>query len=145
MALRLDGSPVTAPFDGILKAWAVRGAQGRIALQILEPRDDGFSRFNGTRIVTVDGRDGTQRFRADRLVPKGARFGIEIAPGGGVGIRSGVDGAATARFFGLLRRPAEVPDRRGGDAEELLLRVELVPRPGVRRQEEQAQEVVLPG
>ncbi len=130
MQHRLDGRPLVTPFEGVVKAWAVRGARGRIALQILVPREGGFSRYNGTRVVTVGELAGTRVFRADRLVPKGARFGLEIEPGGAVGIRTGVEGAATARFFGLLRRPPEPPDLRGGENEELLLRVDVVRRRG---------------
>ncbi len=112
MQTELDGRPLVAPFAGIVRAWAVRGAKGRLALQILKPKDDGFTRYNGTRVVTVNDPDAPRVFRADRLVPKGARFGIEIAPGGGVGIRSAGPGASTSRFFGLLRGRPERADPR---------------------------------
>lgn len=128
LQLQLDGRPLEAPFKGIARTWAVRGATGRVALQILVPVDGGYSRYNGTRFVTVDDPDATRVFRSDRLVPKGARFGLELAPGGGVGVRSAGDGASTGRVFGRLRYASEVPDLRGGEGQELQLRVDLVRR-----------------
>ena len=61
-------------------------------------------------------------------MPRGARFALEVSLGATIGIRRGVGGARTARFLGPLRIEPRAPRRAGGAREELLLRVDVVPR-----------------
>jgi hypothetical protein len=123
----LRGRPLVSSSDGIVRAWAVRGASGPLVLQVVRPQGGRFVAYNRSATVTIDDAEATTVVPADLSVPKGARFALEVAPGGGVGIRRGIDGATTARFSGPLRSDARPADPRGGDGEELLLRVDVVP------------------
>jgi hypothetical protein len=122
------GEPARAPFDGIVRGWAVRGASGRIRLQIVRETPDGYTRYNATPPVVVDDPSAARYVRADASVPEGARFGLELSPGAGAGVRRGVDGAATHHVFGLLRAAPERGDPARG--EELMLRVDIARRRG---------------
>ena len=122
----LRGRPLVVAQRSLVHGWAVRGARGRLTLQVLQPTPDGYINYNHTRTVTAADPDRTYYFRADRSVPIGARFALEVDPAGAVGVRRSVAGARTARFFGPLRTPAREPtDARSG--EELLLRVDVAP------------------
>ncbi len=127
MQTDLGGRPLVVPYRGLVRAWAVRGARGRVSLQILRPTPQGYLLYNNTRSVALDGTP--RRIAADRSVPKGSRFALLVEPGGGIGVRGGVAGAADTRFIGPVtsreaRRPGST--KRG---EELLLRVDVVRRP----------------
>jgi hypothetical protein len=124
----LPGRPLVARSDGIVRSWAVRGASGRLALQVLRPVGDRFTTYNHGPMVTIERAEETHVVRANMSVPKGARFGLEVAPGAAVGLRHGVPGARTWRFFSPLRGDQRRPDTAGGEGEELLLRVDVVPR-----------------
>lgn len=128
MQAALPGHPLVAPSDGIVRGWAVRGVRGRVALQVIVPSGGGFVTYNRGPMVTVDDRGAPRVIAADMSVPKGARFAIEVAPGAAIGLRRGVPGAATARFLGPLRSAARPGRPTGGEGEELLLRVDVVPR-----------------
>jgi hypothetical protein len=120
----LAGRPLVAPSAGLVRGWAVRGASGRMRLQIVVRRGGGYVAYNRSRPVTV--APGAPRyFRADRSFPAGASFALEVFPGAAVGIRRGADGA-TARFFSPLRATVRSADRVGGERQELLLRVDVV-------------------
>ncbi|WP_354701170.1 hypothetical protein DSM112329_01477 [Paraconexibacter sp. AEG42_29] len=122
------GRPLVAPVSGLVRSWSVRGARGRLSLQVLQPAGDGFVAYNGSPIVTVATADAVRTFATSMSVPRGARFALEVAPGGAVGLRRAARGAVTARFFGPLRGEARVADDSRGRGEELLLRVDVVPR-----------------
>jgi hypothetical protein len=123
----LPGRPLTAPAAGIVRAWAVRGAGGPVALQILRAQGDRFVAYNRSATITIDDAHVTTVVPSDLSVPRGARFALEVAPGGGVGIRRGVAGASTARFSGPLRSDPRGKDPGTARGEELLLRVDVVP------------------
>jgi hypothetical protein len=125
--LDLPGREVAAP-AGRIRAWVVRGVRGRVALQILRERDGQWVATGKTRFVTIDDPDTTRVTRVDRRVPAGARFALEVAPGGAVGMRQGHGGSRLGRFVGPLRYTQRRVDARGGDGDELLLRVDVVPR-----------------
>jgi hypothetical protein len=132
MQAALPGRPLVAPRRSLVRAWAVRGATGRVGLQVLRATDAGFIAYNRGRSVTIDDPDSVTVVPADMSVPKGARFALELAPGSGVGVRRGVHAARTERFFGPVRlAPAKAA--AAVDGEELLLRVDLVPRPAGAR------------
>ena len=77
----------------------------------------------------MDDPDTVAVFAADRSAPKGARFALEVTPGAAVGLRRGVTGAVTGRFFDPLRmEPPRVPGMTRD--EELLLRVEVAQQTG---------------
>lgn len=118
-------SPSAAP--GLVRGWAVRGVRGSVALQVLVPDGDHFVAYNRSAMVTIDD-DGPRVIPASMSFPAGARFALEVGPNTAVGLRRGVPGAGTARFIGPLRSQARPARTAGGDGEELLLRVNVVPR-----------------
>ena len=110
-----------------MRAWAVRGVSGRVRLQILQPVGDRFTTYNHSDMVTVADAEETRVVPADLSVPAGARFALEVSPGATVGLRGGVAGARTLRFFSPLRGDRRRPDPAGGQGQELLLRVDVAP------------------
>lgn len=128
MQAALPGRPLVAPSDGIVRGWAVRGVRGRVALQVLVPAGGGFDAYSRSAMVTIDDPAAAPLIPADLSVPSGARFALEVSPGATIGIRRGLRGARTARFLGPLRIEPRAPRRAGGAGEELLLRVDVVPR-----------------
>ncbi|MFN8121941.1 MAG: hypothetical protein U0237_05875 [Thermoleophilia bacterium] len=124
----LAGRPLVTPAAGTVRSWAVRGVRGRVRLQVLVPAGrGGFRSYVSGPFVEVPD-DGAHRMGADLSFPAGARFALELAPGTAVGLRDGVAGARTLRFFGALRFEPRVPDGTRGADQELLLRVDVVPR-----------------
>jgi hypothetical protein len=128
MQAALPGRALVATSAGLVRGWAARGVRGRVALQVIVPRGSGFVVYNRGPMVTVDDTGAPRLIAADMSVPKGARFAIEVAPGAAVGIRRGVPGAGTARFLGPLRSAVRPARAAGGEGQELLLRVDVVPR-----------------
>jgi hypothetical protein len=128
MQATLPGRPLVAARAGLVRGWAVRGFRGRVALQVVVPAGDGFVVYNRGPSVSVDDRGAPRVIAADMSFPKGARFAIEVAPGAAIGIRRTVPDAGTVRFLGPLRSAARPARAAGGEGEELLLRVDVVPR-----------------
>ena len=125
----LAGRAATAPGDGVIRSWAVRGASGELTLQVARV-DDGRVAVTGfSQTVTVTDR-GPHAFRANVPVRRGDVIGVLLGPGATVGTRAAGAGATVSRWPGGL--PYR-PEARAGTsvAGELLLRadVELGARP----------------
>lgn len=127
MQAALPGGQLVVSQRGLVRAFAVRGASGRLRLQVLQRKDGGYTAYNRSRTVTIDDPDTAALIKVDMSVPKGARFGLEVEPGGAVGIRRDVDGAEIRHFFGPVRTSPQPPDPGHGRGEELLLRVDMQP------------------
>lgn len=125
MQAALPGTALAAG-PGLVRGWAVRGVRGTVALQVLVPAGDGFMAYNRSEPIEIDAGDRARLVPADLSYPAGARFALEVGPGTSIGLRRGVEGAQTARFFGPLRSEPRAPRTIGGDGEELLLRVDVV-------------------
>lgn len=129
---------------GVVRRWVVAGVRGRVYLQVLIPQGRDWQVVGESppavvddprRVVVIDRpknvvtlTSGDTRVKQRLVVPEGARFGLRMAPGATVGIRSGVAGARVAQFLGptTFIEPSG-PTRRPGRGEELMLRVEVVP------------------
>lgn len=123
----LPGRRLVVARAGAVVGWHVRGARGLVALRVIRPRAGGrFASAGGSEFQALDG--GLRSFRAALAVRRGDRLGIELAPGAAAGLRATVRGATTARFVDPLRSESRPPDPGGGRDEELLLRVDYVPR-----------------
>ena len=128
----LSGRPMVAPVDGEITSWAVRGARGTLALQVLRGR--------GNRLVQVR-RSGDEEIpgaevhvaRSNLRVAAGDRLALEVFPTASVGIRRSGPRAAVDRWFGPLVEPARPPERPAGTGldHELLLRVDIRPAAAV--------------
>lgn len=123
----LAGRPLIAPAAGIVRAWAVRGVRGQVRLQVLVPDGRALRQTVAGPVVTIPDT-GVHVIASDLSVPAGARFALGLAPGSAAGLRDGVAGARTLRFYGLLRGDPRVPDDGRGAGQELLLRVDVAPR-----------------
>jgi hypothetical protein len=126
----LGGRAIVAPRAGTITSWAVRGARGTLALQVLRERNGRSVQIEKTAEETVAG-PAVHVARSHVVVAAGDRVALEVAPGTAVGIRRTGARASTDRWFGPLVRPARRPERPPGTGldRELLLRVDL--RPGV--------------
>jgi tRNA A-37 threonylcarbamoyl transferase component Bud32 len=134
---RLPGRPVVVRRNGLIVGWAVRGARGELALQVLRPRGAEFVEASRSRFeLTTDAE--VQRFPATLPVRRGDQVGVEFAPGAAIGVRGGPGGAATARWLDPLHADARAPSLPPGSGldREILLRVEYVPgrKPRLPRQ-----------
>jgi protein kinase-like protein len=125
---RLAAQLLTPRRGGVIRRWAVQGARGHLALQVL--RRHGRAYFMVARSPYVSIPDGGLHVLPANLpIQPGDLVGLAVTPGAAVGVRRGTDGAAMVRWFGplfLTVRPPEQPERSGFD-HELLLRVEYVP------------------
>ncbi|MEA2333407.1 MAG: serine/threonine kinase PknH [Thermoleophilaceae bacterium] len=127
---RLAGRALVPPGPGAIRRWAVRGARGELALQMIRARGDGYVSVARTRYELVADK-GVHVLPANLSVRTGDRVGVQLAPGAAIGVRPGVPGATTARWLGQLflePRPIELGAGSGFD-HELLLRVEYTPGP----------------
>ena len=125
---QLGGLPMTPGSSGVIRRWAVSGARGELALQVLRRRGDDFYLVARTQYLLVPDT-GAHLLAANLPVRAGDLVGLAVAPGAAVGVRDGVRGAATARRFGPPDVYAQRFERGAGigSDQELLLRVEYVP------------------
>jgi Protein tyrosine and serine/threonine kinase len=125
---RLPGRAVSPSRDGAIRRWTVRGARGRLALQVLRRRGRTFTAIARTPYVQIaDG--GLHTLPADLEVRAGDLVGLQVTPGAAVGVRRSAHGATTARSFEALTfdtRAVDHPEGTGFDY-EVMLRVEYVP------------------
>jgi serine/threonine-protein kinase len=118
----LPGATLVVPQSGVIRRWGVRSAHGELALTVLREREGGFFAVANSRHEFVADA-GPHAFATDLAVDQGDLVGVTVLPGSAVGERSAA-GAATSRWPGRIRgRQAPA----AGEAEEVLLRVELLP------------------
>jgi hypothetical protein len=121
--------------DGTITSWAVRGARGTLALQVLRRQGNGLVQVDRSADERVPG-PGVHVARTALPVAAGDRVALIVPPGAAVGVRGDGPRAATERWFGPLLEPARPPERPAGTGldRELLLRVDI--RPGPRGADE---------
>lgn len=133
MQARLPGRRISAARDGVVVGWAVRGARGELALQVVRSGPQGFTDVGRTAFVPVPD-EGLHRFDSDLPIRRGDRIAVELRPGSGIGLREDFAGAVTERWIARLnggpRPPSRLRDRRLDH--ELLLAAAYVPG-GVRQ------------
>jgi hypothetical protein len=130
--LRRGGHREVFAADGVVRRWAVRGASGDLALQIVRPTGRG--RYAGTATSRTERvtSPGVHVFTTDLAARRGDLVGLLVRPGAGVGIVPGAGGAATLRFTSPLRAgfAARPPEQGAGSGFDraVELRVEYEPR-----------------
>jgi hypothetical protein len=119
---------VAVPIDGTITSWAVRGARGTLALQVLRGRGSRLLQVAKSREETVPGPEPSQ-FPTNLHVIAGDRVALEVSPMSAIGVRRSGPPAANDRWFGPLLEPARPPERPAGSGldHELLLRVDVRP------------------
>jgi|GEM_PF-2541454 len=127
MQRKLPGRPIQAPSDGAIRSWSVRGADGELALQVLRERDGRFFQvFRSQSTVVPD--EGVHTFPVELALSAGDYVSLAVSPDTAIGVRTGVAGAQTNRFFGPVG--PDVPPGKGpgtGFDHELMLRVDYEP------------------
>jgi hypothetical protein len=118
---RLNGRSVTVRRAGVIRGWAVRGASGVLALQVIRERGGKafVAGFSQTQRLTGP---APQAFPADVGVQPGDRIGVRLSPGAVVGTRSS-SRAELVRWDGGLTAVARAPDATLGG--ELMLRTDI--------------------
>ena len=124
---KLGGHPLAAPSNGVIRKWAVRGAQGELALQVLRKRKQRIYLVARTEYSLIRDK-GPHVLPANLPVRKGDLVGVAVAPGAAIGVRR-ASGATTRRRFGPADVSAGRFDRSAGMGlgQELLLRAEYIP------------------
>jgi hypothetical protein len=139
---------LAAPGDGVIHKWAVRGARGRMRVQVVrrihgpclgggttsaEARvaDRCFARVFTSQLVEVPD-ERVHVFPVDLEVERGDLVGLALSPGAAIGVRPG-RAATTARWIGPLQIEPRTPTEGKGTSldQEILLRADFVE--GVRR------------
>jgi hypothetical protein len=124
----LMGRAVSPARAGVIRRWAVRGAQGQLALEVLRRVRRTFFMVARTPYVNIRS-SGVRLLSANLPIRPGDVVGLALTPGAAVGIRRGDRRAQTARWFGPLIYEVRPPERGPGTGfdDELLLRVEYSP------------------
>jgi hypothetical protein len=124
----LRDRPVAVPVAGTITSWAVRGARGTLALQVLRGR--GSLLLEVARSADVKVGRGLHLEPARLAVARGDRVALLVPPGAAVGMRRAGPGTTVERWIGPLLEPVGPAQRPvGADLDrELLLRVDV--RPG---------------
>jgi len=123
----LENRPVSPSREGVIRRWAVRGAHGQLALEVLRPLGRKF--FMVARTPYVDIRDdGPRVLPANLPIRPGDLVGLAVTPGAAIGFRRSRK-ARTDRWFGPLVYTIRAPEKGPGTGfdHELLLRVEYAP------------------
>jgi serine/threonine-protein kinase len=122
--LALPGRTLTIPEDGLIRAFAVRGVTGPVALQVLRTRDG--RTFQLSRSDEIDVPDpAPHRYEVELDAGAGDRLALAVTPRTGLGLREAA-GARTERWDRAVGEGSPAGTRAGLDR-ELLLRGELDP------------------
>jgi serine/threonine-protein kinase len=122
----LPGGVTLAPADGVVKGWAVRGASGEMALEVIRLRGKDTVRVNRSQWEAV-GNSGVHEFESELPVERGDAVGLVLAAGSRVGVVEN-SGASTLRWIDPADGFYGEPDEAAGTGfdYELALRAEFV-------------------
>jgi hypothetical protein len=123
----LPGAKLVAPADGEVVGWAVRGARGELALDVIRPRGPDTVRVGRSQIESA-GNAAPHYFRAALPVEAGDVLAVELGRDSSIGVRE-LPGATTERWLDPLGGAYGEPDRGEGTGldHELMLRADFVP------------------
>lgn len=118
----IDGDEAVARRAGVVRAWAVRGASGEIALQVIGERSGeafirGFSQFE-----RVEGRP--ELFESNLRIEPGDLIGVSLGPATVIGTRDSPGGSEVLRWEGGLADISDLPDETL-DGFEILVRADI--------------------
>ncbi len=123
----LPGATLLVPEAGTIVGWAVRGASGDLALDVIRQRGEETSRVLRSQYAFA-GNDAPTWFPTDLPVERGDVLGVELGQGSTIGVRD-VAGATTDRWFAPAGGAFGLADRGPGTGfdYEAMLRVDFVP------------------
>lgn len=90
------GAQLVAPADGAIVGWAVRGASGEVALDVIRPGGDETVRVARSQWESA-GNAAAHSFPVSLAVERGDLIGVELGPGAAIGIRE-TGGSTTQRW-----------------------------------------------
>lgn len=128
---RLPDQQTVVPADGTIVGWHVRGATGRVGLQVIREAPGGWYLAYRTAFRDVDG--GLRTFTDEVTVRAGDRVALALAPRSGAGLVAVEGDVASDRWIDALsHRPASdlrlaTPNDGTPLDGELQLRVDMVP------------------
>lgn len=130
---RLPGSELVAPADGKIVGWAVRGASGEVALDVIRPRGPDTVRVGRSQFETA-GNPAPHYFPTSLPVETGDIVALELGTGASIGVRE-TGGAATERWHAPEGGSYGLPDEgeRTDFDYEVMLRADFVPGGDVRQ------------
>ena len=119
----LGGGSSRVREDGLIRRWAVRGADGELTLQVIGHRGGRAFLRSFSQAESVDG-PGPAAFDASLRVERGDLVGVVLGPGATIGSREGDRSAEFLRWQGTIPyRPERVASEVVGG--ELLLRADV--------------------
>ncbi len=123
----LPGAQLLAPADGAIVGWAVRGARGEVALDVIRPGGNETTRVGRSQWESA-GNPAPFHFPANLPVERGDQIGVELGPGAAIGVGP-AEGATTERWLSPAGGAYGSPDRKPGTGfdHELLVRADFVP------------------
>ncbi|MFN8151229.1 MAG: serine/threonine-protein kinase [Solirubrobacterales bacterium] len=124
----LGATQLVAPADGLITGWAVRGASGEIALDVIRPRGADTTRVARSQWESA-GNSGSFHFSTSLPVERGDLIAVELGRGSAIGVRD-ADGATIERWSDTMGGAYGDPDPDdkvpAGLESELLLRADFV-------------------
>ena len=124
---RLAGRALTVATDGVIRRWAVRGARGAVALQVVRSRPQGgYAEVRRSQYERPPDT-GPHAFVAGVPVRRGDLVGVELTPGAGIGARPARDARALSWVgpLEIIRAPRPPSQTLRAAVGELLLRVDI--------------------
>jgi hypothetical protein len=109
---------------GVIRSWALRGASGHLALQVIRTRGGRSFVAGFSQPESVDGA-APRSFKAEIAVRAGDRIGVRLAPGAVIGA-SDTPGARLERWDGALTADSQAGPGDAIDG-ELMLRADIEP------------------
>jgi hypothetical protein len=122
----LPDAEIVVPADGKVVGWAVRGASGEIALDVIRPRGADTVRVARSEFESA-GNTAPHHFRTALPVERGDVLALELGTGAAIGVRE-TEGAATQRWLAPEGGAYGLPDEGEGTGfdHEVMLRADFV-------------------
>lgn len=124
----LGSTQLVAPADGLITGWAVRGASGEIALDVIRPRGSDTTRIARSQWESA-GNGGSFHFDTSLPVERGDLIAVELGRGSAIGVRDS-DDATVERWSDTMGGAYGDPDPDHkvpvGLESELVLRADFV-------------------
>ena len=124
----LGSTQLVAPADGLITGWAVRGASGEIALDVIRPRGSDTTRIARSQWESA-GNGGSFHFDTSLPVERGDLIAVELGRGSAIGVRDS-DDATVERWSDTMGGAYGDPDPDhkvpAGLESELVLRADFV-------------------
>jgi hypothetical protein len=114
---------LVVPRAGVVRSWAVRGADGELGLQVIRARGKRAFAAAFSQPERIQGSDPVA-YPAEIQVRAGDRIGLRLGPGAQVGVQPGSSEESIVRWDGGLTQTAQKVDLITG-GEELMLRADV--------------------